>query len=130
MNRTTYQKQCVLQVLHSLRGQHPTVEAVYNEVVKTIPSISLATVYRILNKNAEQGTINRVHVPDSPIRYDDWLSPHHHLLCTSCNRLFDLPPLELQAIALPASTASGHTITGVELIFKGICSECAGSKNT
>lgn len=129
MSRTTYQKQCVLAVLHSMRGQHPTAEAVYAEVLKTIPSISLATVYRILNKSAEGEVVNRIHGPDSAVRYDDWQEPHHHLLCSSCKRLFDLPVLPIQEIVMPVNPVSGHTITGVELIFRGICSEC-GSEIT
>lgn len=124
-SRATYQKQCVLSALQSMRGQHPTVEAVYEEVAKTIPSISRATVYRILNQNAEQGIVNRVHVPDSPVRYDDWTAPHHHLLCDSCGRLLDLPSLQMREISLPQGTVSGHVITGMELIFRGICAECA-----
>lgn len=113
-----------------MRGQHPTVEAVCEEVRKSIPSISLATVYRILNQNAEQGAINKVHVPDSPNRYDDWTSPHHHLLCGACNRLFDLPYIQLPDLALPPNSGSGHTITGVELIFRGVCAECSASNKT
>lgn len=125
MNRTTYQKQSILKALQSMRGQHPTVDAICAEVAKNIPSISLATVYRVLNQYAEQGLVNRVHIPDSPTRYDDWLAPHHHLLCNSCKQLFDLPPLPLPELALPQDTEAGHTITGVELIFRGTCSGCA-----
>lgn len=128
MSRTTYQKQCVLKILQAMRGRHPTVEEVYEEVSKTIPSISLATVYRILNQNTEQGMIARVRVPGSAVRYDDFLSPHHHLLCNACNRLFDLPPLHLAEIPVPQGVVSGHTITGVDLVFRGICSGCAAKK--
>ena len=100
----------------------------YNEVLKFIPTISLATVYRILNRYAREKTISSVHVPDSPTRYDDWTDPHHHLLCENCGCLFDLPPMRLQEMVMPQTTVSGHTITGVELIFRGICSECAANK--
>lgn len=128
MRRTTYQKQSVLKVLQSMRGRHPTVEEVYEEVAKMIPSISLATVYRIFNQNAEEGVIARLHVPDSAIRYDDLMAHHYHMLCTSCKRLFDLPPLQVQEVPVPQGVVSGHTITGVELVFRGVCSECATNK--
>ena len=128
MNRTTFQKQCVMKALRDMRGQHPTTESVYREVAKIIPSISPATVYRILNQNAERGVIAKLHVPDSAARYDDLMSPHYHLLCNSCQRLFDLPPLRMREIPAPRETVSGHTITGVEFIFRGVCAECAKRK--
>lgn len=128
MSRTTFQKQCVLQVLQSMRGKHPTAELVYEEVLKIIPSISRATVYRILNQNVAQKKIGRLQIPNSPACYDDWTDPHQHLVCGSCNCLIDLPPVILPEIVLPQGV-SGHTITGVELIFKGLCSECAAKKS-
>lgn len=112
-----------------MRGQHPTVEEVYEEVVKLIPPISLATVYRILSQYAEQGLIGRVHAPDSAVRYDDLMDPHHHLRCTACGRVLDLPPLGLPEISLPQDALFGHTITGVELMFRGVCAECQAKES-
>lgn len=127
MKRNTHQKQSVLNVLESLRGQHPTAETVYDQVSEIIPSISRATVYRILNQYAEQGTIAQLHIKESADRYDDLMDPHYHLLCTSCKRVLDLAAPNYEKIPLPQDDASGCKITGVELTFLGICPEC-GSK--
>lgn len=124
MNRNTHQKQSVLTAVQSMRGQHPTADAVYEEVLRSLPTISRATVFRILNQYADQGVLSRVHVPGSPTRYDDLTERHHHLLCSSCQRLFDLPGVEIKEPALPKDTAEGCRITGMEVIFHGVCFEC------
>ncbi|MDR2176204.1 MAG: transcriptional repressor [Synergistaceae bacterium] len=130
MERNTHQKQTVLNVLKSLRGRHPTADTIYEHVSQIIPTISRATVFRILNQFAEQGTIAQLHVPESADRYDDWLAPHFHLLCSSCKRVVDLTDFhfDLGKFQLPQDDVAGCRITGVELIFLGVCPECAGKQ--
>lgn len=128
MGRNTHQKQSILNVLSSLRGQHPTAETVYEQVSQILPSISRATVYRILNQFAEQGAIAQLHVPESADHYDDLISPHYHLLCTACKQVVDLAAPHIEKIPLPQNDVSGCKITGVELTFLGICSECGRNK--
>jgi Fur family peroxide stress response transcriptional regulator len=130
MKRNTHQKQTILNIVKSLRGQHPAAETVYEQVSQIIPSISRATVYRILNQFVEQGVIAQLHVPESADRYDDLLSPHYHLLCNSCKRIVDLTDFycDFGKLQLPQDDVAGCRITGMELLFLGVCSECAGQQ--
>jgi Fe2+ or Zn2+ uptake regulation protein len=132
MGRNTHQKQTILNAVKSLRGWHPTAETVYEQVSQTIPSISRATVYRILNQFAEQGVIAQLHVPESADRYDDWLAPHYHLLCNSCKRVVDLTDFHFDfgKFQLPPDDVAGCRITGMELIFLGVCPECASQRQS
>ncbi|GHS95315.1 transcriptional repressor [Synergistales bacterium] len=125
MGRNTHQKQSILNALASLHGQHPTAEMVYERVSQTIPSLSRATVYRVLNGFAGQGVILQIHTPESGYRYDDVTSPHYHLLCDVCKRVVDLLAPRLEKIPLPQEDVSGCRITGVELMFFGVCPDCA-----
>jgi Fe2+ or Zn2+ uptake regulation protein len=125
MERNTHQKQSIIKAMESLRGQHPTAEMVYDQVSQIIPSISRATVYRILNQYAEQGALLQLHVPASSDRYDDKIVPHSHMLCNTCKRVMDLDAPKFEKIPLPQRDASGCQITGVELMFMGICPVCA-----
>lgn len=126
MPRNTYQKLTVLKVLNSLRGQHPTVETVYEQVAEEIPFISKATVYRILNQASEQGTVKKLHVPESADRYDDLTIMHHHLMCTACHKVVDLAAPYQETIRLPQDDETGCQITGVQVMFTGLCSDCVG----
>ncbi|GHS90206.1 transcriptional repressor [Synergistales bacterium] len=125
MGRNTHQKQSILNALTSLRGQHPTAEMVYERVSQTIPSLSRATVYRVLNGFAEQGAVAQLRITESGYRYDDVMSPHHHLLCDVCKRVVDLTAPQFETIPLPQEDVSGCQIRGVELMFLGVCPECA-----
>ncbi|GHV46859.1 transcriptional repressor [Synergistales bacterium] len=125
MGRNTHQKHSILNALESLRGQHPTAEMVYERVSQSIPSLSRATVYRVLNSFAKHGAILQLHIPESGDRYDDVTSPHYHLLCNVCKRVVDLTAPRFEEIPLPQEDVSGCQITGIELMFLGVCPECA-----
>lgn len=124
MTRNTHQKQQVFKVLKSLRGEHPTADDVYKQVSQAIPSISRATVFRILNNLAAEGTINQLRTPDLLNRYDDWILPHHHLLCSSCRKVIDLETSELKNFSNLPSEIAGCKVTGVDLVFRGLCPKC------
>lgn len=127
MTRNTHQKQSVQNAVQALRGRHPTAETVYERVSQTIPSISRATVYRILKRMTDDGTIAHLHIPESADHYDDIVQPHHHLLCTVCKQVVDLAAPDIPEISLPADDISGCRITGVEIMFHGVCPECNGA---
>ena len=54
--RHTVQKNMIYAALCELKN-HPTAHEVYEHVRTAHPTISKATVYRVLNRMAEQGTI-------------------------------------------------------------------------
>ncbi|MDR0858242.1 MAG: transcriptional repressor [Oscillospiraceae bacterium] len=125
MERNTHQKQCILNALEELRGEHPTAEKIYETVSQTLPTISRATVYRVLNQFAGQGVLLQLHVPDSGDHYDNNTMPHSHLLCCDCKRVVDLESPQLPTFDIPSGDASGCRITGVEVLFLGQCPHCA-----
>lgn len=126
MTRNTHHKQSVLNALRLLHGRHPTADHVYELVSKDILSLSKATVYRILRQFSERGIVARLHIPGSADRYDDVTSPHYHLVCDACGKVIDLP-VRFEKTLLPKTDVSGCEITGVELVFRGFCPECATS---
>jgi Fe2+ or Zn2+ uptake regulation protein len=117
------QKDIVAETLKSMHN-HPTADAVYETVHLTFPSISKATVYRILNQMAQDGTALKVSVPDAADRFDDTCAPHYHVRCLTCGRVEDLtiPLYELPDIA--RKDACGFRVTGCSLLFTGVCPKC------
>lgn len=131
--RNTVQQKAVASKLAKLHGSHPTADEVYSAVSAEYPTVSKATVYRVLNRMAEEGTALKVNVSDGPDRFDDTLQAHYHVLCMQCGRVDDvevspaLTSLDLDA----AAKAAGYTITGHDLLFRGVCPNCkkGGSQN-
>lgn len=128
MKRNTYQKKIVRDTLLGFQGKHPTADQVYEEVRRVVPTISRATVYRILNRLAEDGGVQRIQIPMSADRYDDCLKPHYHLRCSGCGRIFDvdMPVMENICDCLPLTEE--YVVTGHDIVFRGICAACGANK--
>ena len=123
--RNTVQKRVISEQLRAL-GDHPTVDEVYGAVLKQRPSISKATVYRVLNGMAETGDALRVPVAGGAERFDHRVDPHFHVICKVCGHVEDVEETVLGDIDWDAvQGASGYTFTGHDLQFCGICPACA-----
>lgn len=122
--RNTRQKTLILSALRSVKT-HPTADGVYEMLVDTCPDISLATVYRNLNRLAESGIIRRISVNNSPDRFDGDISPHYHLCCDGCGRFDDYFINQRDEILTKnIENESGFSISRQETVFYGLCPKC------
>ena len=121
--RNTIQRSLVYEAVHRLQS-HATAEEIYDEVVKRHPAISRGTVYRNLNRLAEDGEIRRMEIPGGPDRYDHRCHGHYHARCLQCGRVFDVEMTYLQDLEKAVTDAHGFAIQGHDIIFSGLCPEC------
>jgi Fur family peroxide stress response transcriptional regulator len=70
---------------------HPSAEDVYQGVKSTIPSISLATVYKALEALVASGLATKITGGDGSARYDARSDRHYHLRCLRSGAVCDLP---------------------------------------
>jgi Fur family ferric uptake transcriptional regulator len=49
---------------------------------------------------------------------------HHHLVCSSCGRVRDLP-VEFDGLRVPGRFRQDFTIDAVQVIFRGRCDDCS-----
>lgn len=120
--KVTPQRTAIYGMLAST-GLHPTAEEVYGEILSQIPSISLATVYKVLDQFCQKGFLRKVSTETQVARYDANLSPHHHLVCSSCGTIMDVKkdvPVERPFI----SAESGFRVSHYDVIFHGQCAAC------
>lgn len=103
---------------------HPTADEIYDYLHSNYPSISKATVYRILSRMTDEGEILRLHIPGGPDKFDTTVSEHHHIKCTSCGKLCDIDFPELHSICSKIENTCGFSVTGCSLFFDGVCPEC------
>lgn len=116
--RFTNQKMAIWEYLKSVKT-HPSVEDVFQQVKKTLPRITLATVYRNLKEMSRQGIIQEI--PDKISRYDGDISIHAHFICEKCNKIYDI--FGKCALMKPISTKVGE-IKKHQIFFYGICKKC------
>ncbi len=106
---------------------HPTADTVYAIVRAQEPNISLGTVYRNLNLLSQQGLLQKICLPNASDCFDGRCDEHHHMLCTHCGKVFDLPfTLKLEELKKQAGAFPGFLITGCQILFHGLCAECRG----
>lgn len=121
------QRDAIKQNLSS-RTDHPTADAVYMDVKKEFPNISLGTVYRNLTLLADIGEILRLRLGDGVDHFDGNAMPHHHFICNQCHSVIDLdiPPSDFAADY--SQIPFDGIITGYSIHFEGLCSSCSKQK--
>lgn len=113
------------RIFHILQGNdsHPTAEAVYSELVREMPMVSLKTVYQTLHELVAMGEISPLDLGTGSSRFDPNQSTHHHLVCRRCHVVKDLY-LELNDVRVPSDLSQGFEVGEAEVIFRGLCQSC------
>lgn len=123
--RNTIQKEIIYSALCRM-ANHPTADEVYNSVHEEHPSISRATVFRVLNKLADNGTILKVNIANGADHFDHQVFRHYHAHCSCCGDVSDVKLAPLVMLEDAQIEAVGKfNITGYSLQFDGICEKCA-----
>ena len=123
--KVTPQRSTIFAMLAST-DIHPTPEEVYSEIRKSAPSISLATVYKILDLFHDVGFIRRVSTKGHVARYDANIEPHHHLICTGCGGIRDIGFEQNVSPQAVLSESDGFRVSNYEIQFHGLCRDCQG----
>lgn len=121
--RNTVQRSIIEAELKRL-ANHPTAEEVFEAVHAQHPSISRATVFRMLGRLAEEGEVGRVRINNGADRFDHQTHAHYHVRCTRCGRVGDVDIPLLDGIDAQAEAASGWRIEGHTIQFDGVCPAC------
>jgi Fe2+ or Zn2+ uptake regulation protein len=124
--RVTPQRQAIFRLLHG-NAEHPTVESLHEQACADMPTISLKTVYQTVHDLEALGEVRVLDLGTGSVRVDPNVEDeHHHLVCTGCGRVRDLP-FEFEGLRVPSRHRRGFTVDHVQVIFRGRCEEC--SKN-
>ena len=125
--RVTPQRQLILEAVCQL-AEHVTPETVYDHVHRIAPTLSRATVYRVLHFLTEQRILAMVHMADGRLAYEmSGHEPHHHLVCRTCDGLLELPHSVLQSFRRAMETQYDFEIDVSHVSFFGHCADCRSS---
>jgi Fe2+ or Zn2+ uptake regulation protein len=127
--RATRQLEAVFQTLQG-DPSHPFADEIYRRVRKKLPRISLATVYRNLQRLVEDGKIRTVLLGERVARYDPEISDHDHFICERCGRVSDLFLEQARQIDLTPLTHDGYIVMTHNLTVYGVCQVCAAPGET
>jgi Fe2+ or Zn2+ uptake regulation protein len=116
--KITPQREAVFRALHG-NDAHPTAESVHAAVTREMPSVSLRTVYGVLNDLAAMGEVLALDVGTGATRFDPNVGVHHHLVCIACGRVRDV-----HAVPVDVPPVDDFTIEDAEVVFRGRCEDC------
>ncbi len=120
--RQTKQKQIIYDALKTL--DHPTATEVYGFVHETAPTVSRATVFRVLGGFASSGRALELRAAGSEVRYDYNVEPHYHARCTVCGKVADVMAQGLPVGALTVTAGHDFDVSGYSVEFYGTCKNC------
>lgn len=134
--RLTLGREAILDVLSRAKG-HLSADDIYIKIHPHYPHIGLTTVYRTLDVLSDLGMVCKFDFGDGRARYELCEGPraavhHHHLICTSCNRVIDYTDFIDEEIELLNQTEKGLSkkynfkIASHLIQFYGLCEKCRG----
>ncbi|OGW13575.1 MAG: transcriptional repressor [Nitrospinae bacterium RIFCSPLOWO2_12_39_16] len=115
-----------LAILKYLDGNtsHPTADDIFTNIKKAYPTVSFATVYNTLQALKEKGEILEVTIDYEKRHYDPNIAPHHHIICTECNKISDVFKDYSDSLMLPNEILKEFKTIRNHIDFYGICKEC------
>jgi Fur family ferric uptake transcriptional regulator len=122
MRKATQQRHAILQTLISAGRPLPVAE-ILHLAQSTVTGLGIATVYRNLKVLKMDGQVAQVKLPGEPPRWEISEGHHHHFLCRTCDKLFEVHdcPEDLARI-LP----DGYVLEEHDILLRGLCDVCAG----
>lgn len=117
------QREIILEYVKSVKT-HPTAETIYEEVRKKDEKISLGTVYRNLDKLAENGIISRIKMANTKDRFDGNVLNHYHGVCGKCGNIIDIFINYYKDIDKYVEKKANLDVLSHDIIFNVICNDC------
>jgi Fe2+ or Zn2+ uptake regulation protein len=122
-HRATAQRLIAYRVLKQL-NRHVTAEEVLTAVADRMPNVALPTIYATLELLEQLGLIRRIATVGGTAVYDPVQEQHHHLLCSVCRGMEDMPfDVDLEQTR-EAAAALGFHATSLDVVVRGVCKNC------
>lgn len=120
--RETRQRRVVYDTIKNTYS-HPTADWVFEQVRRTLPKVSLGTVYRNLGVLKEEGLVREIYGNDRRAHYDADISRHAHFICDACDQIIDVRGVD----AIDWRTFKdlvGCKVEEQSVVFTGLCANC------
>jgi Fur family peroxide stress response transcriptional regulator len=121
--RLTPQRMELVRLIAASEG-HPSAAQLYDRIQDQFPTMSLATVYKVLALLKDMNQVQEIDLGGDRHYDGNNLGPHSHLVCIECNRIVDgdLDPGSATIKKLEKET--GYRILQSQFSFYGLCPEC------
>lgn len=121
--KATFQRMNILERIEAYG--HMSIDTIYEEVIKTHPSLSLATIYKNIILMVEKGVLVEVPIAGKKSKYELCKEDHIHLVCTECGEVEDKPKNAIADNLFASMTQKENfTLSKQQINLYGVCSSC------
>lgn len=120
--RPSLQRLAIMEYLLT-HATHPTIDDIYQDLHRSIPTLSRTTLYNTLRLFADNHVAQLLTIDDHHLCYDGNTDEHVHFLCTRCGRvidLFNVPAPKRSDVGM----VEGNKVQDVQLYYRGVCQAC------
>lgn len=107
---------------------HFFIEDIYPDIRKIMPTISLATLYNVIQTLMTIGYLNSVPIDKEKRMYDTNLMPHNHFYCEECGKIYDIDVNYAKLDVETIIEKEKHKVKYFTTIFTGICKTCLAKR--
>ena len=128
----TKQKTYILDVLKENKDKHLTCEEIFDLLKQKECSVSLATLYRYLDKLVLNNVVRKytsAHLGKAGYQFiDDKCKKHNHfhMICLTCNKLIHLDCDLMNNFINHVEEHHDFKVIPEKVVYYGYCSECRG----
>jgi len=121
--RLTPQRELILRAL-ARQGEHATFDSILEDVRRSSPHVSAATVYRNLESFSRYRLIHGNDVAGGKLYELAGEENHHHLICHKCWGDIKVDDSTVRKLFKQLDQQTGFLVLGEHYIFMGLCPEC------
>lgn len=123
--KNTKQRNLIYDILSSTKDLI-TAEDIYLKLINIDTSVSLSTVYRILDIFVDKGIVLKSNMigTDKNVFEINHLEHEHHLICLKCKKVVHIENCPLTEFEHNVEKDTNFSITGHNLELYGYCPEC------
>lgn len=121
--KNTQRRSAILEQVAAADGP-VSAEEIFQRLQGRFPTLALSTVYRNLEKLAEDGLIEKETSPEGVFLYCRCDEHGHYLVCTQCHQRVRLMECPLSAVESKLEKQTGFLIDRHHLTIYGKCPKC------
>ncbi|MDH4162198.1 MAG: transcriptional repressor [Nitrospirota bacterium] len=120
--KLTSQRLAIISLL-SKDLTHPGAADILKKIRKSLPHVSVSTVYYTLDMLKREGLIQELEFYDQDNRYDINVSNHINLICKNCGKIEDFPGKQPYTYAQVRQKTDFQPL-GMRYEYYGYCKSC------
>lgn len=127
--RSTKQRVTALEALTQM--PHATADELLREVRLTLPTITIQSIYTVVQSLVDVGLIRKLEFGPTAARFEiQRPDNHHHVHCRSCGRIEDVPCQHDSAPCMTPAVTHGMVIDTADVVYHGTCAQCLANSAT